>query len=139
MHPAHASRAGNSFVAQAVTAQNGLVAGAWERAAGQPDAKAVKMNHSHAQSLGFPVGRLVSGFRRPAAPELNVPEKPLECDVVMALEERMWRDRREVGIAPASPAGAVGRIRAKVRDFVSRMQLGPIADDVAGRDPESRF
>lgn len=97
------------------------------------------MNHSHAQSLGFPVGRLVSGFGRPAAPELKVPAKPLECDVVMVLEERMWRDRREVGIAPAAPDSAVGRLRAKVRDFVSRMQLGPLADDVAGRDPEIRF
>ena len=108
--------------------------------AGDRDIQGGTMNDPRAHSLrSVPTG-LVIGFGRPGTSELRNVGKPEECRVVLALEERMWRDRREVGPRPAAaPRSLAGRIRAKVRDFVFQMQLGPVPDDAAGRDPETRF
>jgi hypothetical protein len=106
------------------------------------------MNGSHAQRIGIPAEWLVArGSRRrgptfgqAASAALTVRGKAVECDVVVALEERIWRDRREIGMPVTSPSrSAAGRLRGRIRDFVARMQLGPVADEAAGRDPETRF
>jgi hypothetical protein len=71
---------------------------------------------------------------------MEILEKSLECDVILPLEERIWRDRRELGIqVRRRDASGVARVRAKLRDFLTRMQLGPVPDEAAGRDPEIRF
>ncbi len=103
-------------------------------------AKAVTMDYSHARFARFPEAGSLGGFTRPGAPAAAVGARPADHDVVMALEERMWRDRRELW-APGTPyrTSAAGRLRGRVRDFISRMQLGPVADDAAGRDPDMRF
>ncbi|NLD55061.1 MAG: hypothetical protein GX652_10415 [Burkholderiaceae bacterium] len=98
------------------------------------------MNDSHAHfSPGSPAG-MVIGFGRPGVSHLREPGKPTERRVVMALEERMWRDRREVACRQVPAARTLtGRLRARVRELAFRMQLGPVPDEAAGRDPENRF
>lgn len=55
--------------------------------------------------------------------------RSLECNVVQALEERIWLDRREDACAffPAK-GGALQRLRSWFRDLRARGQLGPVAD-----------
>ena len=63
------------------------------------------------------------------------------CSMVSALEESIWRDRRERGGAsPASRAG-LGRLLQRLRDLRARMQLGPldVSNDWSGGDPDKRF
>ena len=73
---------------------------------------------------------------------MNTLDRSFQCDVVSALEERIWLDRREAGSPwPGRPVAGVGRIRQWLRDLRARMQLGPIADDAgwSGGEPDKRF
>ena len=97
------------------------------------------MNHSQAHFLRFSPAGLAGGFGRPDAADRQARDKPVECNVVVALEERMWRDRRETWVEPPVRGSAAARLRARMRTFVTRMQLGPVPDEAAGRDPEIRF
>src|SRR5690606_1548352 len=99
-------------------------------------AEEATMNDSHAHFIRKPPTGLVIGFGRPGASQLHDVGKPRERKVVMALEDRMWRDRREMAPrqAPANQT-LVGRLRARARNLAFRMQLGPVADDAASRDP----
>ncbi len=64
------------------------------------------------------------------------------CNMVSALEESIWRDRREHGCAsPAAAKVGVGRLLQRLRDLRARMQLGPLdlSSDWSGGDPDKRF
>ena len=63
-------------------------------------------------------------------------DRSLECGVVVALEERIWLDRREDACTffPAKREGTAGRLRTWFRNFSARMQLGPVIDDETGPD-----
>lgn len=73
---------------------------------------------------------------------MEILDTSVQCKVVIALEERMWLDRRERPVSlPAVDSSALARVRAKARDFIVRMQLGPAGPyDAAGvRNPEAPF
>lgn len=68
-------------------------------------------------------------------------DRSFQCEVVSALEERIWLDRREAG-HPGSTRGVVGAggIRRWLRDLRARMQLGPMDDGGwADGEPDKRF
>jgi len=73
---------------------------------------------------------------------MNTLDRSFQCDVVSALEERIWLDRREA-VNPWTSRGAapLGRLAHWLRDLRARMQLGPLDDDVnwSGGDPDKRF
>jgi hypothetical protein len=69
-------------------------------------------------------------------------DRSFQCDVVSALEERIWLDRREAGHPwPSRSVAGVGRLAQWLRDLRARMQLGPFEgeNDWSGGDPEKRF
>jgi hypothetical protein len=69
-------------------------------------------------------------------------DRSIPCDVVSALEERIWLDRREAGRSwPPRGAAREGRLSHWLRDLRVRMQLGPLDDDVnwSGGEPDKRF
>jgi len=73
---------------------------------------------------------------------MNTLDSSLRCDVVSALEEQIWLDRREAGgRMVARRAAGFGRILQRLRDLRARMQLGPVddANGWTGDDPDKRF
>ena len=73
---------------------------------------------------------------------MNTLDRSFQCDVVSALEERIWLDRREAANPwPLRDAARLGRLAHWLRDLRARMQLGPLDDDVnwSGGDPDKRF
>jgi hypothetical protein len=72
---------------------------------------------------------------------MNTLDGGFRCNMVSALEESIWLDRREHGCAsPAAKAG-LGRLLQRLRDLRIRMQLGPldVSRDWSGGDPDKRF
>ncbi len=73
---------------------------------------------------------------------MNTLDRSFQCEVVSALEERIWLDRREAGNPwPSRGVVGLGRLAYWLRDLRARMQLGPLdgAGDWSGGDPDKRF
>ena len=73
---------------------------------------------------------------------MDTVERSLECGVMLALEERIWLDRREDACTffPARRAGWE-KFRAWLRNFAARTQMGPVPDGEVwlDRHREDRF
>lgn len=70
---------------------------------------------------------------------MDILDSRLRRNMVNALEERIWLDRREVACPEARKVA--GRFIQRLRDLRARMQLGPSADagDWLAGDPDKRF
>jgi hypothetical protein len=73
---------------------------------------------------------------------MNTLDRSFRCDVVSALEERIWLDRREQGLPrPRDVVFGPARLLQWLRDLRARTQLGPLDEDGgwSGGDPDKRF
>ena len=73
---------------------------------------------------------------------MNTLDRSFQCDVVSALEERIWLDRRESrNPGPSRGEAGLARLAHWLRDLRARMQLGPLDADVdgSGGEPDKRF
>ena len=72
---------------------------------------------------------------------MNTLDSSFQCNMVSALEESIWLDRRERSLAIPVPKAGPGQILQKLRDLRARMQMGPLDDESgwSAGDPGKRF